>query len=332
MAVLQIVATKELAGKTAIAVALAQGLASQGRVRLVRAGVGPAAEADAITFASYTFASTPGVPVAPTALTGFPEGDIVIVEADAGVTPLSNASTLLVVRGEPSDADRAMSSLGDRLIGTIATDVPASRIEAVARELTNASLRPLAILPEERGLAAPSVGEIRQILNAKVLYEGENDLEVVEDVLLSPVYADPARPHFRRFASKAVLSPFNKPDFHLAAIETQAACLVITGGGEPSPYVVDRAQGEATTVMLAPHETPQTLSELSDVWLTSRFRGPRKLEAIQRPARGQARYPGAPEKTELGLSPRAAPERDAVSAAGPCHPCFAAAAAAGPYP
>jgi hypothetical protein len=29
-----------------------------------------------------------------------------------------------------------------------------------------------------------------------------------------------------------------------------------------------------------PHETPETLSELSDVWLTSRFRGDAKADAI----------------------------------------------------
>lgn len=281
MAVLQIVASRERAGKTAVAVAIARGLAAQGRVRLIRAGTGDSAKADALSFASYLFASTPGVAVDTAALSGFSADETVLVEADAGTTPLANAATLLVVRTAASDEDRALAAgLGDRLVGTIATDVPATEIEAVARELTNGGMRPLALLPEDLMLAAPSVGEIREILNAQVLYEGENELEVVEDVLLSPVYADPARPHFRRFASKAVLAPFNKTDFHLAAIETQAACLVITGGHDPSPYVVDRAQGEATTVLLAPHETPETLSELGDVWLTSRFRGERKADAM----------------------------------------------------
>jgi BioD-like phosphotransacetylase family protein len=281
MAVLQVVSSKERAGKSAIAVGLARGLSGQGRVRLVRTGSGAAADSDAASFGAYLFASTPGVAVDAAGLSGFSNDETVIVEADAGSIPMAGVATLVVVRGEASDEDRALAAtLGDRLVGTIATDVPSPRVEAVARDLTNAGLRPLAILPEDRGLAAPSVGEIRDILNAQVLYEGENELEVVEDVLLSPVYADPARPHFRRFASKAVLAPFNKTDFHLAAIDTQAACLVITGGRDPSPYVVDRAQGEATTVLLAPHETPETLSEMSDVWLTSRFRGERKAEAV----------------------------------------------------
>lgn len=280
MATLHVVSSKQLAGKTAIAVGLGHGFAGLGRVRLVRTGSGMAADADAATYAAYLFASSSGSPLAADALSGIGDDGTAVVEAEAGAIPASGP-VLLVVRGAPTEADTALvSGLGDRLIGTIATDVPPAQIEAVARELTNAGLRPLALIPEDRMIASPSVGEIRDILGAKVLYEGENTLEVVEDILLSPVYADPARPHFRRFNSKAIIAPFNKTDFHLAAIETQAACLVITGGHDPSPYVVDRAQGEATTVLLAPQETPATLTALSDVWLTSRFRGERKAAAV----------------------------------------------------
>jgi hypothetical protein len=103
---------------------------------------------------------------------------------------------------------------------------------------------------------------------------------VVEEVLIGPVYADPARPHFQRYASKAVLAPFNKTDLLLAAIETGAACVVVTGGGRLSPYVLDRAQGESTTLLLTDTETPQAVSSLAEVWLSSRFRGERKAQAV----------------------------------------------------
>lgn len=278
MPLLQIVSSKPNAGRTAVAVALARGFADGSRVRLVRTGDSAAAVEDARTFTEYLFASTPGVPQSAAAIAAA-DGEIVVVEGDAGSATLPDASMLLVVRREMTEADLAVANNG-RLLGTIATDIPPARVEAVARDLTNAGLRPLALVPEDRRIAAPSVGEIREALGAKVLYEGENETQVVEDVLLSPVYADPARPHFLRFASKAVLAPFNKTDLHLAAIETRAACLVITGGGEPSPYVVDRAQGESTTVLLAPHETPETVAQLGDVFLTSRFRGERKAEVM----------------------------------------------------
>jgi hypothetical protein len=109
-------------------------------------------------------------------------------------------------------------------------------------------------------------------------------------VLIGPVYADPARPHFRRFASKAILAPFNKTDLHLAAIETNAACLVITGGKEPSPYVLDRVRGEATTILLSDKDTPGTVASLAGAWSHSRFRGERKADAAYAHLQGRVDF------------------------------------------
>jgi hypothetical protein len=289
MPALQVLSTRPLAGKTAIAATFGRLLARDGRrVRLLRTGAGSAAEADAITFATFHFANSPGRPVDASLLAAAPSDETAIIELDANAAPLPGLPALLVVRGAVDAADAELASiLAGRLLGTFATRIPAGAIEAVARQITDAGLRPVALLPEDRVLAAPCVDEIRSVLGAGLLYDGENGTEVVEDVLIAPVYADPAQPHFRRFASKAVLSPFNKTDLHLAAIETQAACLVITGGGKPSPYVLDRAQGENTTVLLAEHETPKTLAALSDVWLTSRFRGERKAAAALRLLEGK---------------------------------------------
>jgi BioD-like phosphotransacetylase family protein len=275
MPLLQIVSTRPRAGKSTVAVALARGLHKAGlRVSLVRAGDGDAAGPDAANFAAIDLAG---------AANAAPDGDgpadeIVIVEGDAGAELLS-AAAIVVVRTEVGEADsRLAASLGDRLLGTIATAVVPDRVESVARDLTNGGLRPLALMTEDRGLAAPSVGEIGAALGAELLYAGDNESATVEDIVIAPVFADPAQPHFGRFAAKAVLAPFNKTDLHLAAIETAATCLVITGGQRPSPYVLDRAQGEATTVLLAPNETPATLAALAGVWSVSRFRGEVKAQ------------------------------------------------------
>jgi BioD-like phosphotransacetylase family protein len=293
---LQVVASKPLSGKTTAAVALAQGLAREGqRVRLVRSGAGDAANADAATFATYLFASSPGAPVTQAAPAA--ANETLIVELDAGATPLANTAAVIALRGAPTDADKALAaSLGERLLGTIAIAVNPAAIEDAAREITNAGLRPLALLPEDRALTAPSVSEIGATLHAEVLFTAENPDEVVEEVLIAPVYADPARPHFRRFASKAVLSPFNKTDLHLVAIETQAACLVITGGKQPSPYILDRAQHGTTTLLVSPHDTPGTVNALADIWNATRFRGDAKAAAVAALVEGRVDFAGFARK------------------------------------
>jgi hypothetical protein len=264
------------AGKSTVAVALAQGFAREGRrVRLERVGSGPAASADAATFAEYLFASASGQPVAQPSDSA--AGEVVVVELDAGAAPVGGLPAVIAVHGAPSEADKALATtLGDRLLGTIAVAIDPAAVEAVARDLTNGGLRPLALLPEDITLAAPSVAEIGEALGARVLHAAENENEVVEDVLIGPVYADPARPLFRRFAHKAILAPFNKTDLHLAAIETEAACLVITGGQDPSPYVIDRAHHGNTTLLLSPNDTPGSVASLGGVWSRNRFRGEAK--------------------------------------------------------
>ena len=299
MGSLQVVSTEPFAGKTTAVMAIGKGLAQAGsRVRLVRAGSGAAADADAATFAEVLFAGTPGRAVDISEMPAPAAGETVIVELDAGAPPTS-ATAIIAVRGTPSNDDKALAKeLGARLIGTIAIAVAPNAIEAVARELTNGGFRPLALIPEDRLLAAPSVGELRDALGARVLFAGENENDTVEDVLIAPVYADPARPHFRRFASKAILAPFNKTDLHIAAIETEAACLVITGGRDPSPYVVDRAQHGNTTVLLVPQETPQTVASLSEVWFTSRFRGERKAAIAAGHLQGRLDFAALARKIE----------------------------------
>jgi BioD-like phosphotransacetylase family protein len=298
--VLQVVSSRSAAGKTTVAVAVAQGLAAAGiSVRLVRAGFGAAATADAQSFTEYLFASAAGAPLDPAQVAGLAAGakETVIVELDGGGQPLPQTPALLVVRGKADETDLALAkALGDQLLGTVATGVVGSMVQTIARELTDAGLRPLAIIAEDRSLAGPCVAEIREALGAETIFDGDNELDVVEDILIAPVYADPAQPHFRRFAAKAVLAPFNKTDLLLAAIETEAACLVITGGHQPSPYVPDRAQHGSTTVLLAREETPQTLNALSEVWLTSRFRGLLKAEAAYAHLQGRIDFPGLARK------------------------------------
>jgi len=287
MPALLVVSSKPLAGKSTLAAGIARGFAEDGaRVRLERVGAGDAAAQDAKTFATLPFASASGQALArpPRAAAG----ETLIVELDAGTAPPAGVPAVIAVRGAPDEADRALAeSLRDRLAGSIAVAVDPASVEAVARQLTDGGLRPLAILPEDLVLAAPSVGEIGATLNAKVLYDGENADEVVEDVVIAPVYADPARPHFHRFDSKAILAPFNKTDLHLAALEARAACLVITGGRDPSPYVIDRAQHEPTTILLSSHDTPGTVNALAEVWTANRFRGGRKAEAAYAALRGR---------------------------------------------
>jgi hypothetical protein len=91
-----------------------------------------------------------------------------------------------------------------------------------------------------------------------VLHEGENYSASIENVLVAPVFTDGAKTHFQRFeGSIGVLAPSYKTDLLLAAVEGGATCVVVTGGHQPSHYLIDRVRDEACTVLLAPQQTPR---------------------------------------------------------------------------
>src|SRR4051812_12682148 len=130
MTILQFVSTQPLAGKTTAAVTFARGLAAAGaNVQLVRLGVNGATE-DATAFLEHLFATTSGKPAGVSGLMSIPRETIAIVELDGGAAPLPEAPAIIAVRGELTDADRALAtSLGDRLVGTVAVDVMATQVE-----------------------------------------------------------------------------------------------------------------------------------------------------------------------------------------------------------
>jgi BioD-like phosphotransacetylase family protein len=109
--------------------------------------------------------------------------------------------------------------------------------------------------------------------------EGENVYEAVEFVMLGPVSADPGQPYFLQHGAKAVVNRFDKMDLHLAALATEPDCLILTGGQQPSPYLLDRLEGvePSLTVLLAPDNTVRTIQVVDELYGDTRFAGQRKI-------------------------------------------------------
>ncbi|MCI0890639.1 MAG: hypothetical protein J4O04_07510, partial [Chloroflexi bacterium] len=137
----------------------------------------------------------------------------------------------------------------------------------------------LAVIPEDRLLAGPSPRELAAVLHASSLVEGENSDEAVEFVMIGPVSADPGQPYFLQHGAKAVVNRFDKMDLHLAALATEPDCLILTGGQQPSPYLLDRVEGSdpSVTVLLAPDNTVRTIQIVDELYGETRFAGRRKL-------------------------------------------------------
>lgn len=265
------------AGRTTVAAALAQLAVQAGRrVWLARLEGGPSSQADAATLAAVPGVRAPARPVAVAAVAAAPARAAVIAEAPAGSgadpASLPGARRLLVVRA----GDPVPPSAPD-LAGVVVTFAPAGRLEEVRARFADLPL--LAVLAEDRLLAAPTVGALAAATGARVLYRHNGVDESLENVMVGTVAADPGTPYFRRAGRKAVITRFDKVDVILAAMFTEVSCLLLTGGYEPLEYVLDRLQnsGAEMTVLLSDGTTVEAMRALEETYGRTPFAGARKL-------------------------------------------------------
>ena len=255
-------------GATTVAVGLAHRLAAAGRsVRLERLVGDTRAGGDAAVFGALEFAAASGAPVEVATITTIADvpGAVTIVEAPIGADAASLARQLgarLLLVGR----------LADRAAG--ASPAGATFVENRAAGGAGA-LR----LPEDRLLAAPTVARLIEASGAAVLSRSlEGEAAVCEHLVIGAISHDAADAYFRRFPRRAVITRAEKVDVALAAMLTGSECLILTGGHEPSPYLLDRAAStRQTTLLLAPGGTVETMRDLEGTFGTAAFSGEAKV-------------------------------------------------------
>lgn len=248
------------AGASTIAAGLAHRVAYAGhRVRLERLEGDDRAASDAHAFGLLEFANASGTPIAESAATD--SGDVTIIEVPAG-----------------ADATSLAAKLHGRLVlvGPEGTSPPSS-----GTLIVNHARKPGAgRVVEDRLLAAPTVGALIEASRARVLARSEaGEQDICEHIVVSPIASDPNDAHFARYSRKAVVARSEKVDSALAALRTDTRCLILSGGTDPSPYIVDRvASDRRVTLLLAPEGTIETVRDIEGTFGRSPFAGEEKAE------------------------------------------------------
>lgn len=278
-------------GKSTVAAGLALHLLESGRVAhllRVRASDTASGERDAALLAAVPGVRSPGraLPLseAAAAVREAAADGVAIVEAepaeareaasawDAGIVVVQRAGAIEEAASLRAAASKAAAA---------ATAVAAADLSKVRASLEAKGRRPLLVLPEDRTLAGPRLGEVARALEASSICDEADEDEVIERVMIGSVGSDPGQPYFARHERKAVLTRFDKTDVQLAALGTPLVCLLLTGGQRPSPYLFDRAQGIGVPVLLTARSTPSAMEALGEVFGEARFGGQRKLERLR---------------------------------------------------
>jgi BioD-like phosphotransacetylase family protein len=272
MSITIIASSEPRVGRSLIAAAIAFRIGRAGTaVTLVRLSGDDSAAADAAAFAALEGVVTPGRAVAIKDVRSL-SGEI-IVEAPPGPvqTLATELSAPVVEVATPTSA--ATDASPDKLQGRVFVRVPDPE---VGRLVAQPSV--LALLQEDRVLAAPAVADIAAAIEGQWL-AGQSADASVSNVMIGTVASDAAGPYFGNRARTCVVTRFDKTDVQLAALQTDLACLILTGGGAPSPYLLDRVRSsrEDISVLAARGSTVDTIRAMESLFCMSRFEGNAKL-------------------------------------------------------
>jgi len=136
----------------------------------------------------------------------------------------------------------------------------------------------LGVLPDDEALAALSVGEIVDVLNAEVLTSCYDEEALVEALMVGAMTEDSALRRFRKQPNKAVITGGDRTDIQLAAMETSTTCLILTGNLHPSNLIIKQAENMSVPILLVPSNTMETVEALDKIFGKTRLGQKEKLD------------------------------------------------------
>lgn len=184
------------------------------------------------------------------------------------------------------DCASAKRRLGERLLGVVVNGVPKESwdfVQKIARPcLEGREIAVMGVLPREERLRAISVGELAQVLEAEFLTAPEKRDVLIENLVVGAMSVDQALPRIRRVpGNKAVITGGDRADIHWAALETTAACLILTGYLRPQPELLRRAEEQGVVVLLTHRNTMEAVEAIERVFGKTRLGQPEKLARFE---------------------------------------------------
>ncbi|MHA2171391.1 MAG: DRTGG domain-containing protein [Candidatus Kariarchaeaceae archaeon] len=187
-----------------------------------------------------------------------------------------NAKVLILTSGETvEDADRLilttdyLKSHGVEVLGGMFTLVPQELFElfrtAICPKLQSTNgIKTFGLVPDRLALVAPTVKELKEVLNAKILAGKQYLDKLVENYVVGAMEPESALKYFRRSINKAVITGGDRPQLAIAALETDTSALVLTGSIHPPARVLSKAEEVNVPVLLVTGDTYSTIKRLTE--------------------------------------------------------------------
>ncbi len=207
------------------------------------------------------------------------------------VAKLLNSKVVVVVRYRDEirlldDVLAAKFRLDDAMCGIIINRVPTDQAEFVAEfarpYIEKQGVQVFGVLPEARGVAALMVDEIIEALDPQVLTDCITSDILVENITVGAMNADAAISRLRRTNNNAVITGGDRVDIQIAALETNSACLILTGRLEPRSLIIKQANELGIPILLLETNTMETVEAIDRIFGKTRMGQTVKLEKFQK--------------------------------------------------
>jgi len=126
---------------------------------------------------------------------------------------------------------------------------------SVANFLESKGVKVLGCIPQIPEMTYFTVKEVVEALSADVVVGSENLDRVVEDVFIGAMTTETALKYMRRHRHKAIITGGDRSEIQLAALSTDTACLILTGGLYPANQVVSKAYERGVPILVTRYDT-----------------------------------------------------------------------------
>jgi len=125
----------------------------------------------------------------------------------------------------------------------------------ITQKLQERDIELLGILPQDRVLDAPTIGEITKHLDGELRYFPEKSNDLIENIMIGALALDGGVYYFEQKPNKLVITRWDRPDLQNAALETDTKGFILTGGEGPIPYMEHRVQEHEIPVIIVDEGT-----------------------------------------------------------------------------
>ena len=224
--------------------------------------------------------------------------DMMVVEAKiAHANTLSTAvgARIVIVHDNANDLLKSLpefTKLAGKLAGVVLNKVPANKLSSISKEfgmsLAKAGVELLGVIPENRSLAALSVGDLADALEGKILNNMDKSSDLIENFMLGTSTFDRGAAYYQRKNNKAVLVWGERPGYRKAAmaalpqlaVSTSTRCVVICDSAVPLPAILQKAEEKGVPLVSVPGKLSEVIVKLEKIMAEMVFAQEQKITPL----------------------------------------------------